>query len=304
MPAPLRGIGAADEESRKRDGVPDRLMSTVTLRLVASPPLAEAQLESARAASSSLLASVSDRDVNATLLSFSAGEGEVGALAQEIATRLGPSAATGRAFRLELQSEDPNFPGDDLLRAIAVDVHGILRCPTYIARRTVPVSAWTSLRPMGWGPAGLAVGAVAPSLPYGGSESHGLAIETGAATIIVKVSLVGAPLSSAHLALVTSAVGGPGSGFLDLGAYAIGARPDGSHVLVLELGDVRRTPLHRVLEVIEIEARRMGARLGLGALLTQAPLETFTGALAMHMGLSVARDQVIETHLPAPVQAS
>jgi hypothetical protein len=274
-------------------------MMMVTVRLIVSPPLgADAHEAFQHGASSSLLTSVSDPEVNASFLSVRTGQATVTSVVREIVERIGASGAAGRAFRLELQSPDPATSfGDELLRTIAVDVHGILRCSTYVTRRLVPASAWAKQRPMGWGPSGLTLGAAAPSLPFGGSESAGLAIEAGKNTVIAKVKLVGAALHAAQLEAIVASVGGGESGFIEVGAYPLGSRKDTSSIVVLELGDLKRTPLHRVLEVVEIEARRFGARLGCGALLSDAPLELFTGALFMHMGLPLTAGQVIETHL-------
>jgi hypothetical protein len=301
---PLRGRSGADGESRIRDAASKRRMTMVTVRLIVSPPLgADAHEAFQHAASSSLLTSVSDPDVNASFLSVRAAQATVASVVREIVERIGASSAPGRAFRLELQSLDPASAfSDELLRTIAVDVHGILRCSTYVNRRLVPVSAWAKQRAMGWSSAGLTLGATAsPSLPFGGSESIGLAIEAGANTVIVKVRLVGAALHAAQLEAIANSAGGGESGFVEVGAYPLGSRKDTSSIVLLELGDVKRTPLHRVLEVVEIEGRRFGTRLGCGALLSDAPLELFMGALAMHMGLALTPAQVIETHLSQAV---
>jgi len=85
----------------------------------------------------------------------------------------------------------------------------------------------------------------------------------------------------------------------EVGAYPITVARDEAAIFVLELSDIKRAPLHRALTLLDIEARRFGAHLGLGSLLSNAPLELFLDVLAMHMGLDVARRQVIETHLQA-----
>ncbi|MDQ6766938.1 MAG: hypothetical protein M3Z41_03930 [Candidatus Eremiobacteraeota bacterium] len=213
---------------------------------------------------------------------------------------VGAAQGVGRAFRLELQHPDAATTiSDEALRAVAVELHGALRASVYIARRTLPAGRWTTARPMGWGADGLALGDTAPTLPFGGSESSGVAIEVGAPTVIAKATLLG--LNGAQMKTVAAATGGPDSGLIEVGAYPIRLARDGTAVFVLELSDVKRAPLHRVLAVLEIEARRFGARLGLGALLSNAPLDVFLSALSMHMGLKVTRDQVIETHLASGV---
>jgi len=268
------------------------------VRFIVSPSLLPGTVDVLRRLlAESLLACVSDADVNATLVSLRTSEDHVTAATRGVAEVIGAAHTAGRAFRLELQHDDPAFFTDDMLRAIAVDVHGVLRCSIYVAKRSVPVSGWAKTRPMGWGAAGLALGNASPALPFGGSDAVGLAIEAGGQTTIVKVKLTGS-LDASALQAIASAVGGTENGFSEVAAYPLGNRKDASAILVLELGDLRRSPLHRALAVIEIEAKRFGASLGLGALLSNAPLALFTDALKMHMGLVVDRGQVIETHLP------
>jgi hypothetical protein len=149
---------------------------------------------------------------------------------------------------------------------------------------------------MGWGAQGLILHDSAPALPFGGSEASGVAIEAGGPTVIAKARLVGG-VSPAQMKTIAASVGGPESGLSEVGVYPIGTGRDGLGVFVLELSDVKRAPLHRALALLDIEARRFGARLGLGALLSEAPLTMFLDALATHMGLRIAPGQVIETHL-------
>jgi glutamate formiminotransferase len=153
------------------------------------------------------------------------------------------------------------------------------------------------MRSMHWAADGLALGDSAPALPFGGSESSGVAIEVGTPTVIAKARLVGG-LTQSQMRSIAAAAGGSESGLTEVRAYPIAVARDGAAIFVLELSDVKRAPLHRALTLLDIEARRFGARLGLGSLLSNAPLELFLDALAMHMGLDVARRQVIETHLP------
>ena len=95
------------------------------------------------------------------------------------------------------------------------------------------------------------------------------------------------------------ACGSAQSGLVEVGAYPIAVHRDGAATLVLEMSDVKRAPLHRALMLLEIEARRYGARLGIGALLSDAPLDMFLDTLAARMALPVNAAQVIETHVPA-----
>jgi hypothetical protein len=270
------------------------------IRLVASPtlaPTASDALHRRLAADGKLLACVSDADVNATLISVKTADDDLRATVTVMAETIGATQAVGRAFRFELQHPDAaKIVSDESLRAVAVEVHGALRASVHIARRTVPAGRWTSARPMGWGADGLTLGDNAPTLPFGGSESSGVAIEVGGPTVIAKAKLTGG-VPSSHMKGIAAAVGGQESGLTEVGAYPIAILRDGSAVFVLELSDPKRSPLHRALTLLEIEAQRFGARLGTGSLLSDAPLDTFLDVLAHHMGLEVARSQVIESHL-------
>jgi hypothetical protein len=275
-----------------------RLMLFV--RLIASPhlsPNARDGLQRRFSAEGKLLACVSDEDVSSTFLSLGVAVDDLRATVSSMAESIGAAQAVGRAFRLEVQhAEAATAISDEAVRAVAVDLHGALRASVHVARRTVPAGRWTTARPMGWSAEGLTLLESAPALPFGGSESSGLAIEVGAPTLIVKARLVGG-FDMARLSMVAAATGAAGSGLTEVGAYPICVHRDGSATLILELSDVTRTPLHRALQLLEIEARRIGGGLGLGSLLSDAPLEVFLGALSMHMGLRITRDQVIETHL-------
>jgi hypothetical protein len=270
------------------------------VRLIASPHLSPNAREACHrrfAAEGKLLACVSDEDVNSTFLSLSIVDDDLRATVSALAEVIGPAQAVGRAFRLELQHPEASPAiSDEALRATAVDLHGALRVSVHLARRTMPAGRWTTARPMGWGTDGLSLLETAPTLPFGGSESSGLAIEVGGPTLIAKAKLVGG-FDAARLSFVAAATGAAESGLTEVGAYPIGAHRDGSATLILELSDIKRAPLHRALQLLEIEARRIGGQLGLGCLLSDAPLEVFLDALASHMGLPVTRTQVIETHL-------
>jgi hypothetical protein len=269
------------------------------IRLVASPELAPAATDALRRrlVDGELLACVSDPDVNATFVSVKTADDDLKATVATIAETIGSTQAVGRAFRLELQHPDAKQITDESLRSVAVELQGAFRASIYLARRAVPAARWTTMRPMLWTADGLTLGDSAPALPFGGSESSGVAIEVGTPTVIAKARLVGA-LSQSQMKSIAAATGGPDSGLTEVGAYPIAVTRDGAAVFVLELSDVKRAPLHRALALLDIEARRFGARLGLGNLLSNAPLELFLDTLAMHMGLEVARRQVIETHLP------
>jgi hypothetical protein len=277
------------------------------VRLIASPMLApntaEALARSVGQAASSV-ACVSDADIDATLCSFGVREESMLAAVSGAAQSIGANQAVGRAFRLELQHPDAATAiSDESLRAIAVELQGTLRSSVYLTRRTVSAGKWSTQRPMGWGADGLVLGDTAPALPFGGSQSSGVALEAGGPTVIAKARLAGG-LSAPQITSIAQACGSPDSGLVELGVYPIGIGHEGVATFVLESSDARRTPLHRALTLLEIEGRRYGARLALGALLSDAPLTMFLDALATNMGLPVNPGQVIETHLPSSAAGS
>ena len=173
---------------------------TTIVRVIASPAFPPVLNDALRRfAADTALVCISDADVNATFLSLRARDLAPDGQLKGVAEIIGEQGAQGRALRLEIQTVDLSALRDDALRAIAVELHGILRAPIYSSKRTVPMAHWVKQRPMGWGPAGLFAQSVAPALPFGGSQSAGLAIEVGARTTIVKTRLVGASLESATL---------------------------------------------------------------------------------------------------------
>lgn len=211
--------------------------------------------------------------------------------------------AAGRAYRIELMAAEPaGLPDEETLRTLAVAAHGAFAAPVYVAHRSVPAAAWAFARPMPWGRKGLSVGQSGPTLPFGGSECRGVAIEIGAPTVILKVRLSAVPDDA--LVRMCAAVGGAESGFGDVGAYAAASEADGTSIVVLEYGDLKRAPLHRALALLDIEARRYGGRLGATALLSHVPLDALLGVLAAHTGLAAQRGQVLETHLASMQQRS
>ena len=246
---------------------------------------------------------MSDQDVNATFVCAKTGDDDLRATVATIAKEIGAVQAVGRAFRFELQHPDAKKITDELVRSVAVELQGALRASIYIARRSVAAGRWATMRPMLWTADGLALGDSAPALPFGGTESSGVALEVGAPTVIAKAKVVGG-LTASQMKSIAAATGGPDSGLTEVGAYPISVARDGAAVFILELSDVKRAPLHRALTLLDIEARRFGARLGLGSLLSNAPLDVFLDALAMHMGLDIAPRQVIETHLATEAASS
>lgn len=281
------------------------MSATVIVRLTSSPPLSAPMIDDLRrrfTTADDLLVCVIDSDLNVSVLSFRSTLPALSAALTSLFEKIGAGGAVGRAFRLELQTSDASASlPDEIIRSIAVEVHGALRSPVHVARRLVPAGAWQSARAMGWGQEGLGTPQNASMLPYGGSESLGVAIEIGPALILMKVQLAG--VADMQLTRVLSAVSGPESGFADVAAYAVGAQRNERAFAVLEFSDVKRTPPARVLNVLQIEANRYGGRLGLGAFLSHVPLQSVLDTLALQTGLRALPAQIIETHLRAAAHA-
>lgn len=276
------------------------VVNTSIVRFVASPPLAPHALEDVAGAvavdGANLLLAVNDPDVNASVICAEMAADAWRAALEALAARFTPNLCAGRAFRVDLMTGDPTDIGDEALRSVAVGLHGAFSAPVFIAHRDKPAAAWAFARPMPWGRKGLAVGQTAPALPFGGSECLGVAIEVGPPTILAKARLEGVPEHG--LIKACAAIGGADSGFAEVGAYPGVSAGDGASVVVLEFGNVARSPIHRALAVLDIEARRYGGHLGQTALLSHIPLDALLEVLRAETGLSATRAQVLETHLP------
>ena len=274
-------------------------METAIVRLITSPPLPPHALDDVAgslAGGARLLVARNDHDVNASALSAAVAVGDLAAAVEPIADRLGKGSSAGRAFRFDIMLDDPESFADGDARSLAVCLHGAFAAPVYVARRDKPTAAWAFDRPMPWGRKGLAVGQTSPVLPFGGSECLGVAIEMSKPTVIAKARLEDVPEHG--LVLACAAVGGAESGFAEVGAYPGVSAADGASVVVLEFGDVARSPIHRTLRVLDIEARRFGGRLGTAALLSHVPLDALLDTLRVETGLQATRVHVLETHLP------
>ncbi|HEY5094488.1 MAG TPA: hypothetical protein VII69_05130 [Candidatus Eremiobacteraceae bacterium] len=281
-------------------------MTNVFLRAVVNPALAPHTLaECARALVScgTVVHNQNDADLNCSAITCVLSMDRLIAAMEIVASCAAGVHAAGRAYRIELMAADQtDLPDEETLRSIAVAAHGAFAAPVYVAHRRVPAAAWAFARPMPWGRKGLSVGQSGPTLPFGGSECRGVAIEVGAPTVILKARLEAVPDEA--LVRMCAAVGGADSGFSDVGAYAAASEADGTSVVVLEYGDLKRAPLHRALAVLDIEARRYGGRLGAAALLSHVPLDALLGVLNANIGLNAQRGQVLETHLASMQQRS
>lgn len=275
------------------------LVKNAIVRLVASPPLPPHTLDDIAAvlsSTASVLAATNDHDVNASSLSAAVDLDTIDAAFDAIASRITNGLAAGRAFRFDMMLDDIHAIADEPIRSLAVRLHGVFAAPVYVGRRDKPAAAWAFDRPMPWGRKGLAVGQAAPVLPFGGSECLGVALELTRPTLLMKARLDDVPEHG--LVRACAAVGGADSGFAEVGAYPAVSAADGASVVVLEFGDVVRSPMRRTLEVIDIEARRFGGRLGTTALLSHVPLDALLETLAVETGLGATPAQVLETHLP------
>lgn len=275
------------------------LVNNAIVRLIASPPLPPHALDDIAVsieAGASLLVAHNDHDVNASTLSFSASADDLIGVVESLAEKIGKGLAAGRAFRFDIMLDDPAAIPDEPMRSLAVHLHGSFASPVFVARRDKPAAAWAFARPMPWGRKGLAVGQAAPMLPYGGSECLGVALELTRPTLVLKARLEDVPEHG--LVKACAAVGGAESGFSEVGAYAAVSAADGASVVVLEFGDVAKSPIVRTLAVLDIEARRYGGRLGMTALLSHVPLDALLDTLSLETGLNATPAQVLETHLP------
>jgi len=269
------------------------------IRFISSPPLAPHtldELSSAFDAGGEVLGAKNDHDINASVVSALVSPDAYGPTLEGVAARFSTALVAGRAFRVEFLTSEPEAVSEDALRSLAVALHGAFSAPVYVARRNTPAAAWAFVRPMPWGRKGLAVGQTAPTLPFGGSECLGVAIEVGKPTILAKARLEGVPEHGLREAC--AAVGGGDSGFAEVGAYPAVSAADGASVVVLEFGDAARSPMHRTLSVLDIEAKRFGGRLGQTALLSHFPLDAMLDVLRSRTGLAATASQVLETHLP------
>jgi hypothetical protein len=269
------------------------------IRFIASPPLAPHTLEDVAATlavGGELFFIANDSDVNASVVNVGLAPDHWDSNFRALAERFPADLAAGRAFRIDAMPVEPDEVSDEALRTIAVGLHGAFSAPVFVAHRDKPPAAWAFARPMPWGRKGLAVGQAAPTLPFGGSECLGVAIEVGPPTILAKARLEAVPEHG--LLQACAAVGGAESGFAEVGAYPAVSAADGVSVVVLEFGNVARSPIHRTLAVLDIEARRFGGRLGQAALLSHVPLDALLDVLKMETGLAASPAQVLETHLP------
>lgn len=201
-----------------------------------------------------------------------------------------------RLFCFEAQGEGEADPSEE--SRLGKRVAELLDSPVYVTRRTVAASAWTQMRPMAFGVDGFALRGSAPTHERPTSRCRGVSLEFGAPTIVVKASLHGVPASA--LRRMCDAVGTTRGGLAHVGAYPAISVTTGDPLLVLECSDPVKSPLHRALEIVNIEAARYGGSLSSTALLSHVPLRTLLDTLGTRMPLDATPAQIIETHLGKP----
>jgi len=274
-------------------------VSSLLLRLTASPALTPRGLADLRRhlrAYGRDIFAVTDPDLSASVISVRLERAKWFDVGTGIARMLG-AASAGRSFRIEFMSDDAALlPTSEEQSAIGKALEAALVAPVFVSPRDVRCAEWSRRRPFPWGRRGIAVVDDKGHVVTGKSDCLGASFVCGAPTTIYAVRLE--DVSDAALLRAARAVGGPDAGYADVGAYATTSAVDGCPALVLELGDEKRAPLHRVLDVLDIECRRSGGRLGRGRLLSSISLESLLGTLRARMALDVQFGQVIETHLP------
>ena len=214
------------------------------------------------------------------------------------AGRLLAPFAPDRLLRIEGMSSDaPALPVAEDAASMGRALEKALQVPVIASIRTVRSAQWSRLRAFSWGRRGMAANGPAGPQQAGAPDRLGASLEFGTPTLIYKIRLEGVPGDG--VARACRAVGGPGGGFADVGAYASISAVDGEPIIVLEMEDDSRAPLHRVLDVVDIECARAGGRLGRAALLSHLPLDVVLAAMRAKAALDVRAGQIIETHLPA-----
>jgi len=238
-----------------------------------------------------------DDDLDCSVIEIDVPSGTMPRAMRATAAALRRSGAQ-RLFRFEAAGVAEEEE-DRLSNALAED----LDVQLWIARRKVPASQWVSARPIEFGVDGFAVQSSPGLLRPGraqerGTTSGNAALEFGEPLITLKAELLGVPASA--LARLRDAVGSERGGLLHVGAAPAISVRSGAPLLVLSCSDHAKSPLHRALDLIDIEARRFGGALGACAPLSSIPLPALLQTLAARIGLDAKTSQVIETNLPKP----
>jgi hypothetical protein len=159
--------------------------------------------------------------------------------------------------------------------------------------RDVPASQWVARAPIGLELDGLRARGSARVPQATGSRIA--VFEFGGPTQLLKVELASVPADA--LVKICRATGSEAAGLLHIGAYPGISRRTGSPFVLLQCSDGAKSPLHRALALLDIEAQRYGGGVGRTTALSLLPLTELLGTLAARMPLNAVATQVIETHL-------
>jgi len=269
------------------------------LRLTACPALSAKGMDDVGrqlSAFGTIAAALSDADLMVSCLTVDLDAPKwsdaLGAAARSLA-----AFAPGRLLRIEaLTSETAALPDEGQANALGTALKNVLRVPVITCVRSTRGAQWATIRPFTWGRRGIAANQPGSQAIAGSADPPGAALVIGAPTLIYKIRLE--DVSDEGAVRACRAVGGPHGGFADVGAYPTMSAVDGNPIVVLELEEDSRAPLHRVLDVLEVECARDGGRLGRAALLSHISLETLLATLRARATLAITPAQIIETHLP------
>jgi hypothetical protein len=216
--------------------------------------------------------------------------GDLKAAIAAVARALGP-AHQSCSIMFDAQSTAPVLPDESFGR----EIEGLLGAAVGIVLRDQPASQWVSRRALTLGPDGFAVRHPHAFGSQSAATDRGVLVEFGTPTQVLKVELNGVPADA--LSHLCHAAGDEHGGLLHIGAYPGISRCSGQPLVVLECSDGAKSPLHRALSILDIEAARYGGAVGRTVALSFLPLDGLLRTLAARMPLDASANQVIETHL-------
>ena len=219
-----------------------------------------------------------------------AGIGEPGAAILGVAGALA-DVRQAVSIVFDVQDAEPSTVDEPVAGALAKRL-GARAC---IAPRDVPASQWVSRRALSLGVDGFAVRRPDAFVPADVKTDRWALVEFGTPTQLLKVQLRGVPPDA--LARLCDAVGNERGGLLHVGAYPGVSASSGEPFLLLECSDPSKSPLHRALTLLDIEAARYGGAVGRAVALSFFPLDGLLQILAARMPLDASGKQVIETHI-------
>ena len=255
---------------------------TVSIRLIVSPA---PDISVCNALSNSLgdhgvLPVHVDPDMDCAIWNATPGERWRGATAAAVeALRV----ATEARFFLFSVEGDTSAPDETLARTAGERLGAVAQA----VARDVPASQWVARSPIALELDGLHArgSARAPQA----AEARTAVIEFGAPTQLLKVELAAVPADA--LAKICRATGSEGAGLLHIGAYPGISRRTGAPFVLLQCSDGAKSPLHRALALLDIEAKRYGGSVGRATALSLLPLSDLLGTLGARMPLNAAASQ-------------